>query len=191
MTVKFYHWKHPNLLLWRTRGGNQWSTFPQSSNRIRLMAVSPGSQPQGTGLGCLHHGVYSHRWWTNEQWVKITTLNPTQHWSCWKPWGIPSPVLGSQEVDLPQLPRDLVLGRLSHLNLLGDLTVQRSQESDTPWPVQGPSSWEADMTQPDRGFYLPDVVMPQPSWGSAHWPGDTQLSGCNTIGRVSFRKTHP
>ena len=34
-----YHWRHPKLLLWRTRGGNQWFIFPQSNKRIRLMAV--------------------------------------------------------------------------------------------------------------------------------------------------------
>ena len=47
---------------------------------------------------------------------------------------MPQPAQGStspwsQEVDLP---KDLVLRRLSHLNLLGDPPVQGSQEVDTP-----------------------------------------------------------
>ena len=28
-------------------------------------------------------------------------LHPTQHWSHWRPWGRPTPVWGSQEVNLP------------------------------------------------------------------------------------------
>ena len=47
-----YHWKHPKLLLWKTRGRNQWLTFPQSNKRIRLMALCPRSKSQGTGLDC-------------------------------------------------------------------------------------------------------------------------------------------
>ena len=41
-----------NTLNWRTRGGNQWLIFPQSNKKIRLVAVSPGSQSQGTHLDC-------------------------------------------------------------------------------------------------------------------------------------------
>ena len=47
-----YHGKHPKLLLWRTKGRNQWVTFLQSNKRIRPMAVSPDFQFQGTGLDC-------------------------------------------------------------------------------------------------------------------------------------------
>ena len=32
--------------------------------------------------------------------LKLQPLNPTQHWSRWRPWGCPSPVWGSQEVEL-------------------------------------------------------------------------------------------
>ena len=31
----------------------------------------------------------------------IQTPNPTQHWSHWRSWGCPTPVRGSQEVNLP------------------------------------------------------------------------------------------
>ena len=48
---------------------------------------------------------------------------------------------------------NLVLGRLSHLNLLGDLPVQGSQEVDLPRPA-----WV---------FYLQEAVISQPAWGSA------------------------
>ena len=68
---------------------------------------------------------------------------------------MPQPAQGStspwsQEVDLP---KDLVLRRLSHLNLLGDPPVQGSQEVDMPRPAQE--------------FDLQEAVTPQPAWGSA------------------------
>ena len=64
---------------------------------------------------------------------------------------MPRPAQGStspwsQEVDLP---KDVVLRRLSHLNLLGDPPVQASQEVDMP------------------RFDLQKAVTPQPTWGSA------------------------
>ena len=49
------------------------------------------------------------------------------------------------------LPRDLVLGRLSCLKLLQNPPVQRFQEVDMPRHAQG--------------FYLQEAVTPQPSWG--------------------------
>ena len=58
--------------------------------------------------------------------------------------------------------------RLTCLNLPRDLPVQGSQEIDTRRPVQGPNSWEADMSQPAQEFGLPVVVMPQTAWGSEH-----------------------
>ena len=68
----------------------------------------------------------------------------------------------SQEVDLP---RDLVLRKLSHINLLGDPPVQGSQVVDMPRPAQGHNSQVADM-QPAQGFDLQEAVTPQPAWGS-------------------------
>ena len=65
------------------------------------------------------------------------------------------------------LPRDLVLKRLSCLNLLGDLPVQGSQEIYMPRPSQGPNSWEANMSRPAWELNLQEVVMPQPARGSA------------------------
>ena len=43
------------------------------------------------------------------------------------------------------LPRNLVLKRLSHLNLLGDLPVQGFQKADLSRPAHGPNSLEADL----------------------------------------------
>ena len=61
--------------------------------------------------------------------LRLQPLNPTQHWSQWRPWGHPTPARGSQEVNLPQ---HLIPRRLSHLSLLRDLPVQASQEVDLP-----------------------------------------------------------
>ena len=47
--------------------------------------------------------------------LKLQPLNPTQHWSHWRPWGGITPVQGSQEVEI-DLPRDLVFKMLSCLN---------------------------------------------------------------------------
>ena len=56
--------------------------------------------------------------------LKLQPLNPTQHWSCWRPWGYPTPVQGFQEVDLPWSAYGLVPGRLSYLSLLRDPSAQ-------------------------------------------------------------------
>ena len=63
--------------------------------------------------------------------LKLQPVNPTQHWSGWRPWGGLTPVQGSQEVEI-DLPRDLVFKMLSCLNLIRDPTVQGSQEVDMP-----------------------------------------------------------
>ena len=55
--------------------------------------------------------------------------------------------LGPRRSKCFDLPRDLVLKRLSRLNLLGDLPVQESQE--------------VNMLRPAQGFSLQEAVMPQ------------------------------
>ena len=65
------------------------------------------------------------------------------------------------------LPKDLVPGSLSHLNLLRDPPVQGSRKVNMPQPAQGPNSQEADMPRPAWGFGLQKAVMPQPAWRSA------------------------
>ena len=89
------------------------------------------------------------------------------------------------------LPRNQVLGRLSHLNLLRNLPVQGSQEVDMPPPAQGPNSQEADLPQPAQGFDLQEGVMPQSAWGSAPDPGMPSSQAATVLGRINFRKTHP
>ena len=71
--------------------------------------------------------------------LRLQPLNPIQHLS-------PSTAyLGDTQLQSGcpclNLPRDLVLGRLSPLNLSRDQPVQGSQEVNMPRPVQGPNSW--------------------------------------------------
>ena len=61
------------------------------------------------------------------------------------------------------MPRDLVLEKLSRLNLLVDPPVQGSQEVIMPQPAQGPNSCEADLPQPAQRFDLQEAVTPQPA----------------------------
>ena len=129
--------------------------------------------------------------------LRLQPFNPTQHWSCWRPWRHTTPAWGGpRRSTCLSLPRDLVLGRLSHLSLLGDppawgprkstcLNLPRNlvlgrlscfnllgdppvQEVNMPRPAQGPNSREADLPQLAWGFSLQETVMPQPACGSAH-----------------------
>ena len=52
--------------------------------------------------------------------LKLHPLNPSQHWSYWRPWEYPTPAQGFQEVDLPRSAK-----RSSH------------HEVVTPQPTQG------------------------------------------------------
>ena len=98
--------------------------------------------------------------------LRLQPLNPTQHWSPWRSWGCPTPTWSPSSSTYLDLPRDLVLRRLSHLNLLRNPPVQGSQEVKMPQPALGPNSQEADM-QPAQGFNLQEAITPQPAWGSA------------------------
>ena len=71
---------------------------------------------------------------------------------------------GSRRSTCLDMPRNLVIGSLSYLNLLGDLAVQGSQKVD----------------------------MRRPAWGSALHP-DPGMPGskdATVLDRISFRKTH-
>ena len=68
------------------------------------------------------------------------------------------------------MPRDMVPGRLSHLNLLRNPPVQGSQE--------------ADMLNLPRDPILRGLTC-------LELPRDAWLSGCNILGRINFRKSHP
>ena len=139
-------------------------TFIQSNKRIRLMGVLPSSQSQGTNMDCFT-SWYPFPSAVDKPAIRLQPLNPHHHWSCWRPLGHPTPVWGSRSSTYLDLPRDLVPGSLSCLNLLGDSPIQGSQESDMPRPAQGQNSWEADLPQPAQEFDLQEAVMPQPAQG--------------------------
>ena len=61
--------------------------FPVSGHRLGLLHIMISIPICGEQTG-------------NE--LKLQPLNPTQHWSHWRPWGCPTPVQGFQEVDLPR-----------------------------------------------------------------------------------------
>ena len=61
--------------------------------------------------------------------LRLQPFYPTQCWSRWRPWGAQIQSGGSRKSTYLEMPRDLVLGRLSHLNLLGDLQVQGPRRS--------------------------------------------------------------
>ena len=92
---------------------------------------------------------------------------------------MPQPARGStspwsQEVDLP---KDLVLRRLSHLNLLGDPPVQGSQDVDLPRSARESISRR-----------LSHLSLP----GDLHPDSGTHGSQAATVlGRMSFKKAYP
>ena len=60
--------------------------FPVSGHRLGLLYITVSIPIRG--------GQISNK-------LRLQSLNPTQHWSCWRPWGHPTQVQGSQKVDLP------------------------------------------------------------------------------------------
>ena len=140
------------------------------------MAVSPGSQSQGRDLNCFYIMV---------SFPSAVDKPAISHNPLIWPSTCFAGKLGDAQLQLGgprrptclDLPRDLVLGRLSCLNLLGNPSDQGSQEVNMPQPAQGPNSQEADMPRPAQGFNLQEAVTPQPAWGSAPWPRDAWLSG--------------
>ena len=92
---------------------------------------------------------------------------------------MPQPAQGStspwsQEVDLP---KDLVLRRLSHLNLLGDPPVQGSQRSTC---LDRLGDW---ISMRLSCLNLAGDLLPE--------PGTPGSQVATVLGRISFRKTHP
>ena len=89
------------------------------------------------------------------------------------------------------LPRDLVLGRLSCLNLLGNPSDQGSQEVNMPQPAQGPNSQEADMPRPARDSISSRLSCLDPHGDPHPDPGMPGSQAATILGRISVRKTHP
>ena len=64
--------------------------------------------------------------------LRLHPLNPTQHWSGWRPWGCPTPAWVPRRSTCLDLPRDLVLRRLSSTSAgSGSLSLLRDP------PAQG------------------------------------------------------
>ena len=113
------------------------------------MAVSPGSQSQGTDLECFTS------WYLLPSVVDKPAMsedyNPLILCSTGHAGDVGDDQLqsrGPKRSACLDLPRNLVLRRLSCLNLLKDLPVQGSQEIDIPRPAQGPSSQKANLPRP-------------------------------------------
>ena len=90
-----------------------------------------------------------------------------------------------------ELPRDLVLERLSCLNLLGDLPVQGSQEStcfDLPRDPILRRPTHLDLPGDSISRRLSCLRLP----GDLHPDPETPSFQIATVlGRISFRKTYP
>ena len=125
--------------------------FPVSWHRLGLLYIRVSIPISGEQTG-------------NE--LNLQPLNPTQHWSYWRPWGHQLQSGGLRRSTCLDLPSNLVLERLSLLTLLKDPPVWGSQEIITPRPAQGPNSQEANLPRSAWGF-LQEDVMPQPAWVSA------------------------
>ena len=114
--------------------------------------------------------------------LRLHPLNPTQHWSGWRPWGCPTPPWGPRRSTCLDLPWDLVLRRLSCLSLLRDPSEQDPRKSTclalprdlVPGrlsclnllrdpPVQG--SQEVDMPHSAQGPNSQEADMPRSAWG--------------------------
>ena len=100
----------------------------------------------------------------------IQPPNPTQYWSCWRPWGCPnsSPGVPGGHHTLTCLGIWSSKGcHASTCSGIGDRQSQGSQEVVTPRPAQGPNSKEADLPRPAWGVNLYETVTPQPACGTA------------------------
>ena len=90
-----------------------------------------------------------------------------------------------------ELPRDLVLRRLSRLHMLGDPPVQGSQKVNKPQSAQGPNFRRPTclklpgelISRRLSRLSLPEDLHPDPGV-----PGSPVAT---VLGRISFRKTHP
>ena len=122
---------------------------------------------------------------------RLHPLNPTQHWSGWRPWGCPTPPWGPRRSTCLDLPWDLVLRRLSCLSLLRDPPAQGARRLtclDLPRdPIFGrPTCLNLPGDSISRRLSclcLPEVLHPDPGT-----PGSQVVT---VLGRISFRKTYP
>ena len=86
------------------------------------------------------------------------------------------------------LPKDLVLGRLSSLNLPRDLPVQGSQEVDVPQLPRDPILACLDLPRDSVSRRLSCLNLPGNLYPD---PGTPGFQVAIVLGRISFRNTHP
>ena len=112
----YLEWVYENemFLLWRTRRGNQWLTFPQSDKRIRLVTILLGSQSQRTGLGYFGEvKSLSYVQLFATSWAVACQAPPSMEFSRQEYWNrllFPSPGESSQPRNRTQL--SYILGKL-------------------------------------------------------------------------------
>ena len=123
---------------------------------------------------------------------RLQSLNPTQHWSCWRPWGHPTQVQGSQKVDLP-LPAQ-------GSGPWKDVTPQLAQGSASPGVTGGGHTSTCPGTEflggqhalTCLGIRSPGGCHASTCLGNLHPdPGTPGSQVATVLGRISFRKTHP
>ena len=123
------------------------------------------------------HSVASTIFWRDNQKIaglgreilySIQPPNPTQYWSCWRPWGCPNSSLGVPGGHHALACLGIWSSKGCHASTCsGICQSQGTQEVVTPRSAQGPNSREAAKPLPARGLDLQEAVMPQPAWGSA------------------------
>ena len=124
--------------------------------------------------------------------LRLQLLNPTQHWSCWRPWRCPTPARGSQEVN----PASTCLGIWSSkgchastcLGIHQSRGPRKSTYLDLPRdPIIGRVTC-LNLSRDSISRRLPCLSLP----GDLHPdPGIPGLQVATVLGRISFKKTHP
>ena len=126
----------------------------------------------------ISHEVNLPRIWSQ----KVVMIQPI-----WRPTSLGSP----RRSTCLDLPRDLVSGMLSYLNLLRDLPVQCPRRSTCLNLPRGPIIWRLTCLDLPRDLIsrrLSCLSLP----GDQHPnPGMPSFQVATVLGRVSFRKTHP
>ena len=130
--------------------------------------------------------------------LRLHPLNPTQHWSGWRPWGCPAPAWGPRRSTCLDLPMDLVLGSLSSTSAgSGSLGLLRDP------PAQGARRLTCLYLPRDPIFGKPTCLdLPRDSISrrlshlnlSVDLHLDLGMPGsqvATVLGRISFRKTYP
>ena len=155
------------------------------------MAVSPGSKSQDTDMDRQDTDMCYLFTSAEVKPAMSEDYNPLILPSTGHIGDYPSPIGGPRRLTCLGLPRDLVLGRLSHLNLLGDPPVQGSQEVYMPWSAQGPNSQETNLPQPTQNLISRKLSHLSLPGDLPPYLGMPSSQAATVLGRISFRKTPP